>query len=502
MYRLLSSLFVCLLLSTACSAASLSETQLAARVDALLAARWKKDRIVAAPLTDDAAFLRRVFLDLAGRIPSILEVRDFLDDDRPDKRRLWVDLLLQGIRKSARDPHDSYSTHFARVWGEIIVPPDGNEQAPYHAALFQRWLAQQLRDNTRYDAIVRRVLSGAEREHGMSFFEAHDNVPESLAGAATRLFLGVRLECAQCHDDRSGGKWAREQFWEVAAFFAPEGRIEVAGKKQKSSARFLDGKSPPALTALPAALANWVTAADNPWFARAAVNRVWGYLFGTGLVEPVDEFGEHNPPSHADILDLLTQQFVAHKFDLKYLLRALVLTEAYQRVSLTTHPSQETPQTFARMTVRGLSAAQLFDSLAEAMEYQTERGGPNRFADQSRPLSPRDEFLARFSGPERSVETPTSILQALHLMNGGLAAQAVSLEHNRTLKTIADAANLSTARRLETLFLVALSRQPTTKELAKLSPYVDKGGPSGDRGKALADVLWALLNSAAFRLNH
>src|SRR6185369_9622979 len=136
------------------------------------------------------------------------------------------------------------------------------------------------------------------------------------------------------------------------------------------------------------------------------------------------------------------------------------------------------------------------------MEYRAERGTPNPYADPSRRLSPREDFLARFHNEDRSVETHTSILQALHLMNGAFTARAASLEHNRTLQTVAESMRYTTEGRLETLFLVALSRKPTEKELKKLVPYVERGGPTGSLKKALADVFWAMLNSAEFRINH
>ncbi len=191
-----------------------------------------------------------------------------------------------------------------------------------------------------------------------------------------------------------------------------------------------------------------------------------------------------------------------NKFDLKYLLRAIVLSQAYQRSSITTHAGQDDPRLFARASVRGLSPEQLFDSLAEATEYKS--NGPEmpaqQFGDGRR--SPRQQFIDRFAGHDKRTETQTTILQALHLMNGSFMARATSLEQNKTLATIAEAARIDTPRRLETLFLVALTRKPTEAEVKRLVPYVDKGGPSGNSRKALADVFWALLNSSEFLLNH
>src|SRR5262249_49323366 len=162
-------------------------------------------------------------------------------------------------------------------------------------------------------------------------------------------------------------------------------------KKKVVRARFLDGPEPSGKAGEDprTLLADWLVSAQNPYFARAAVNRLWEYFFGTGLTDPVDEQGEHNPPSHPELLDELAQQFIAHRFDVKYLIRALVATQTYQRTSVSSHPGQDDPHWFARMPVRGLSAEQLFDSLAEATEYE------ERNPQQSR--SPRQQFLARFA---------------------------------------------------------------------------------------------------------
>ncbi len=344
------------------------------------------------------------------------------------------------------------------------------------------------------------------------FYQINANKPEELAANTSRLFLGIKLECAQCHEDRSGGSWSQEQFWTLAAFFADNNSgngeakkdIAIPGKKKTVRARFLDGVEPswknnenPR-----AVLADWIVRADNPYFARAAVNQLWSYFFGTGLVDPIDEYGEHNPPSHPELLDELARQFTAHHFDLKYLIRALVCSQAYQRVSIANHSGQDDPRLFARMAIRGLSAEQLFDSLAEATEYQDNSPVVMNAFVAPESLPPRQKFLSRFAHLDKATEAPTSILQALYLMNNSFVAERTSLEHNKTLATIADSAKTDTPRRVETLFLVVLSRKPSAAERSRFVAYVDGRGPSGDRRRALADVFWVLLNCAEFRLNH
>jgi len=495
---------------------ALTETELAARIDQLIGARLKEEKVSPAPVTDDAAFIRRVYLDLAGRIPNILEVRDFLDDDRPDKRRIWVDQLLRGLRKG--DHNDTYTDHFAAVWRNQLLPNADSEQGIYLVYSFETWLRKQIHDNVPYDQLVRNIITGASAggdASAQAFYQANENKPENLAAATARLFLGVKLECAQCHHDRSGGNWSRNDFWQFAAFFADvtgmpsrndkgEPQITIPNINRTVTARYLGGGKPtiepgesPRVT-----LAKWLTSPENAHFSRAAANRVWAYLFGTGLVEPVDERGDHNPPSHAELLDDLARQFALNKFDLKYLLRAIVLSQTYQRSSATTQAGQDDLRLFARAAVRGLSPEQIFDSLAEATEYKQNAPDtpPQQFGDGRR--TPRQQFIDRFANHDKRTEAQTTILQALHLMNGSFMARATSLDQNKTLATIADASRIDTTRRLETLYLVALTRKPTEAELKRLVPYVEKGGPSRNPRKALADVFWALLNSSEFILNH
>ena len=493
-------------------AGSLDEEALANRIDHRLAFRQTEKGVPPAPLCDDSEFIRRVYLDLAGCIPSIVDVRDFLDDTRPNKRRIWADMLLDG-KKPSRKP-DAFNQHFANVWRGWILSRVNGENSAALAASTESWLRQRLKDNTPFDRLVREMIAASPLDNGVSesvFYQINESKPENLAASTSRLFLGIKLECAQCHDDRSGGSWTQKQFWSLAAFFAGvdpqrgqpwnKREIEIPGKKRIVRARFLDGPEPAWKSDdnPRAVLADWLVSAENPYFSRAAVNRLWSYFFGPGLTDPVDEQGDHNPPSHPELLDELARQFSEHHSDLKYLIRSIVASQAYQRTSIATHPGQDDPRLFARMSIRGLSAEQLFDSLAEATEYpDNSPAATNRFENPEN-LSPRQKFLARFAHQDKPTEAPTSILQALYLMNSSFVAERTSLEQNRTLATIADSVRTTTVRRVETLFLVVLSRKPTATEGKRFVEYIDRGG---DPRKALADVFWALLNSAEFRLNH
>ncbi len=247
-------------------------------------------------------------------------------------------------------------------------------------------------------------------------------------------------------------------------------------------------------------MADWLTAADNPYFAKAAVNRLWSYFFGSPLVEQADGPADETPTAHKELLDELARAFVSHGHDIKFLIRVITASQTYQRTSAASHASQKDARLLVRMPLRGMSPEQLFDSLAEATEYN---GGvsadPQAFLLASQPT--RGQFLARFVGQGQKTDHQTSILQALYLMNNEFVADRTSLEKNRTLANLA-VQRTSTARKIESLYLVVLSRKPRPEEAERFVKYVDKGGPTGDAKKALADVFWVLLNSPEFILNH
>ena len=478
-----------------------------------------------APPADDAEYLRRVYLDLVGKIPTAAEARDFLDDSSPDKRSRLVEELLDS---------SAYLTHATEVYRALLLPEaDTERQIGALTPTFEAWLRKKIVDEAGYDQIVREVLTvrlgssgrrggNAQDPHAepspLAYYVAKDAKPENLAAGAARTFLGIRLECAQCHN-HPFDRWKREQFWGLAAFFAgvskpgkenAHGAIrEIADRRELAipettqivKAAFLDNKRPEWQRRASGreVLAGWVTAADNPYFSKAAVNRVWARFFGTGIVDPVDDFRDDNPPSHPELLDLLAREFRSHGYDLKFLIRAVTATRAYGLTSAV-GPSELAPANlFAAMPVRTLSPGQLFEALAQATGFRDRAPGQGFFNEGSA----KDRFVDLFMNrDEKPTEGETTILQALALMNGPFVATATNVEASETLAALAEAPYLDTQGRLETLYLAALTRRPRAGELAKLVPYVELGSPSGDHARALGDVFWAMLNSPEFRFNH
>jgi hypothetical protein len=484
---------------------------LSARIDELIGVRQANAKIPPAPPADDAEFFRRLSLDLNGRIPSLPQLADFLDDTRSDKRRLWIDELVNGP-----DNAPLYVQHFTHFWRRQMLAQTP-AQADSVVAPLEGWLRKQVKSNIPYDQLVRGLLTDAE---AVGFFLANENMPENLASRTSRLLLGVKLECAQCHNDRSGGRWKRSQFWEYAAFFAglraDQGgsglvvapreqkagptRIQVGGSDTWVEARFPDGGKPDWQRDVTPrrALADWIARGDNPWFARAAVNRLWHYFFGLGLIDPVDGLGaEDNPPSHPELLDELVRQFIAHDFDLKYMIRAITGSQTYQRSSRQTHPGQSDPRLFARAASRALTPEQLYDSLILATGYRSEpvQGGESG----PYPAGPsRAVFLAPFDDPNsQPVDFQASIQQALMMMNGKFTEEATSPTKSATVAELIES-NRPMVRTIEDLYLVTLSRKPRPQEARRLLDFA----ATGDRKQVLRDILWSLLNSTEFVLNH
>ena len=499
--------------------------RLAAVVDRRLDEKRRENQVEPAPPASDAEFLRRVTLDIAGRIPSVAEARAFLDDPSPGKRRALVERLLAG---------PGYPSHFTDVWRALLLPNLNDDfTLKFFSPGFDSWLRREFAEGAPYDAMVREILTAPLGEgrtpsplpyrqevkpSPLAFYAANDAKPENLAASSARAFLGVRIECAQCHD-HPFASWKRDQFWSLAAFFAGverpkqmdceifQGRevpgrreLAISGGPKMVPARFLDGSEPPwrSKSSSRALLADWVVARDNPYFARAAANRVWSLFFGTGLVDPVDDLSPQNPPSHPELLDELAEGFASHRHDFKFLVRALTSTRAYQASSAGYVADPDEARLFARMPARGMTPEQFYASFVQATGVKREKDTPFSFNE-----SPRSDFLEAFAGQDgRPLERRTSIRQSLILMNGRLTSDATDLARGASLPAIADAYFLDTTGKVEALFLAALTRRPTDLELTRLVAYVDRGGPTFDPKKALGDVFWSLLNSSEFLLNH
>jgi len=503
--------------------APLAAARLAERIDHHVDAVLDEKSITAAPLADDAEFIRRVHLDLIGRIPAADDVRRFLADPSPAKRDDLIDQLLS-------DPR--HFDHFARTWRALLLPEAETDlQIDYFRPGLEAWLRERRAKNAGLDLLVREliatpisdsaqapemVLRDLRRANSLGYFAAKEAKPENLAASATRLFLGVRLECAQCHD-HPFGEWTQRQFWNQAAFFAglerqgkgvfaplaeARGLREVAMMQTGSSvaAVFLDGKTPEVKpTDSPRiAFAAWLTARDNVQFAKAGVNRVWGQLMGIGLVDPVDDFHEMNPPSHPALLDELAAAFAESSFDLTLLTGAICRTRAYQRTSRTTAPGQDELHLYARRGVKSLSGEQFLDVLSAALGWPRE-DDPLRVGRNRDPV--QQQLLDLFSSSERSSDPHTTITQALALMNGTVINGAAGEKPSPTLARLIERRDEPLACKLDALYLATLSRFPTQAERSELVQYA---GAASDEElpRRLGDVLWVLLNSVEFRCNH
>jgi len=504
---------------------------LAATIDRHIAASLLARSVKPTPRADDATFFRRINLALAGRIPLPADVRAFVADTDPAKRRKAIDKLLDSPR---------YVNHFTTLWrGWMLPEATTNFEVAYTVGSFEDWLRDRVKSNTPYDKIVTELLTTpVNAESGFpyalqtidegnvnpaahvtphAFYKAKEGKPENLAASVSRLFLGIQIECAQCHN-HPFARWSRDQFWGLAAFFGGIERVgqnnfyapmrEVLDRRELAipntervvQAMFLDEKEPEwkFKTSSRVTLAEWLTAAENPFFAKAGANRMWGYFFGVGIVDPVDDFNEENKPSHPELLDELAHAFADSGFDFKYLIRAICLSEAFQRSSAFTEPNQHDVRLYARFSVQGLTPEQLYDSLTSAIMNGEE--GPGSAYLQN-PSSARRQFLELFGQSGRKTDSQATILQALALMNGQLVAAATNLDSSRTLSAIVNLPGLTPEERVEALYLVALSRPPKAEELQRSMKHIQGNGAKGEK-KRYADVLWALLNSVEFRTNH
>jgi hypothetical protein len=469
-----------------------SPAELAAWIDTRLESVRQAKGLPRPEAAGDDVFLRRVYLDLAGSIPSVAEARDFLESSSATNRQLLIQSLLNDKR---------FPEHFAGLWARTLAPA-GNTRGP-----LEQWLRGEFRKNTPFDQITRALLTAsgdATTASPAGFFFAVGNSPERVAEAVGRGLLGIRLGCAQCHNHPMAD-WKREDFWGLAAFFAGTGasprqvgdgfavRIAATGGGKEYDAKFLEGR-PPQFTdgrSPRAVLADWLATPRNRFFAANVVNRVWQDLCGAGLVSSVDDLDTITAPERGLILDELAAKFAAGGFNLRWLVEGICLSKAYQQASA----SDAESGTFRR-PVRTLSPEQLFAALDQSLSLKRGRSLSPRFTQEGRTLQAQLDS-ARGASP---TDYKAGIPQALLLMNGALVSKATTLADSMTLRAVVDAPFLGEGEKLDTLFLAAYSRLPRAGERERFMKVVTAVADAEGRKLAYANIFWALLNSPEFVL--
>lgn len=511
----------------------------------------REGRLPSSPASGDAQFFRRVHLDLIGRVPSAEATRIFLADADPTKRSKVVDELL------ANPEHGRY---LARLWADILVKRDPDNTKNLKADPFIEWLARRFNEGAKWDAIVTDLLcaQGEESRSPETFFITanQDNKqpsPPKLAAAVGNLFMGVQIQCAECHRHPYHEKWSQDDFWGMAAFFGQTRFDRGTMAKQKKNGpvtvreveipKQTGGKAAKGAKAVPAvpvglrinvtdpndprkvvkvasgrylesnqavpngkapyrpALAKWLTDRRNPFFARAAVNRYWSHFFARGLINPIEEMQNVDKATHPALLDTLADAFRDSGYDLKFLLRAILNSQTYQRSSRPLSGNETDETLYSHMPVKIMNAWQLVDSLGavsgQRVRTRTEsaKKGVNS-AGKSATGTGGDALVRSLDTRELDDEATDfqyGIPQLLKLMNTQLTASSTAVAAR-----IAREHGSDHAAGLEECFLIALTRKPRPDEVQRLSVYIAAKGPS----KGYAGVLWALLNSAEFISNH
>lgn len=507
----------------ATASAAMDVKATAALIDAEIDRQLTRDKIVAAPRCEDVEFLRRASLDILGVIPTAERVESFLSDTAGDKRARLIDELLA-------DPR--YGRHAADQWVSQMVPLDLISSAVMKHPLLE-WMADGFNANKPWDRMAHEILraEGEQSENGaITFFTLNKGV-DKMTGSVGRVFLGLQIQCAQCHN-HPFTQWKQDDYWGLARFFyqidmvAPANIYQMKGQVPKVfetatpvrknnplpegakelPAKFLAGPIPDLIPGEPfrPTLADWICTTENPYFSKSFVNRTWSHYFRRGLVNPIDDLREENAATHPELLDELARRFATGGFETKSLVRAICLSNTYQRTSRTEGESSAENKTaddagYGRMPVRVLTPEELYDCLETIVGDPAKGAGPfannTGFLRGSNP--PRDRFVDFFRGSinPRPTDYETGIPQALGLINNS------KLSGNDRLGKPVEVVEPGTppADAVRTLYLKTVSRPPTETETSRLTEYV---AASTDAKRAYTDILWALLNSSEFAFNH
>ena len=483
-------------------------------IDTLVGAKLKLLGMPPSPVCDDATFVRRVTLDIAGRLPTPDEAERFLTDPDPAKRDRWIDQLLAGT---------DHADFFANKWSAILRNTSNDPQT----YAFYHWIRQSLYENKPYDQFVRQIVaaSGDVTRHAPVAWYRQVNEPKKQMEDVAQLFLGVRMQCAQCHH-HPYEKWSQDDYYGFSAFFtkvarkAPDdnGDFRIYNRRGEATSENPKTKQvlmPTALGGPPLsldaqadprhALADWMVDPDNRFFGRSLVNRYWKHFFNRGLVEPEDDLRATNPPTNAEVLDALAEHFVASGFNLKALIRLICQSATYQLASMPNEYNGKDTQNFSRYYPRRLHAEVLLDAIDAVTGSKSEfKGLPAATrAVQLPDSSMGNYFLKLFGRPtgasvcecERTSEA--NLAQSLHLLNSAQIRQKLTGGRAGDLA----AGDGGDDKKIHQLYLLAYSRPPDAGEIETAMAHIRHMGPQ-QKQEAFEDVIWAIINTKEFMFNH
>ena len=491
-------------------------------IDDLAYARFQKLGLLPSETCSDSEFMRRAFIDVIGLLPEPGEARRFLADESPDKRAKLIDRLLD-------DP--AYADTWANRWGDLFRPNIARVGLK-SAYTIDNWIRECFAANKPYDLMVREILTAKGSTHrvGPAVIYRTRREPATLTTLFTQVFLGVRMECARCHH-HPNEHWSQRDFYQFAAFFAetkrkgtgisppisagtefiyhaPGGSVKhpVSSEVMKPTPLAAAPLDTPAGTDPRETLAEWLLTPENPFFAKAMANRVWGQFFGRGIVHPVDDFRATNPPVNPELLDALAADFAGHDFDLRHLMRRIMNSRLYQLSSLPNKTNVQDTSSFSRFYRRRISAENLHDILVQVSGVESSFYNLRRDARSVELWTTRmdSSLLESFGLPNSSENCPVerddrpSMVQALHLMNSSTLQAKLADKNGRAAKL--GQADRPSDEVVSELYLALYSRWPSDEEKRIAIESLEAGSPK--RQQAVEDIIWALINTAEFVFNH
>lgn len=494
-------------------------------IDDLVFAKLNLLGLPPSEICDDSSFLRRVTLDVAGRLPTAEEVETFLADDASEKRNRWIDTLLES---------EDYSYYFANKWSSILRNKRQNAEYRHGTFAFHHWIRESLDQNVAYNDFVRGIVAASGdigQNPPVAWYREVNETNEQVEDTA-QLFLGLRIQCARCHH-HPFEKWSRHDYYSFSAFFSRLGK--KAGDRAKETRVFhkrgdasaVNPKNnqpvkPAGFGAEPLAIApeddprhalvDWMSSPDNKFFAPMLVNRYWKHFFGRGLVDPEDDMRATNPSTNPELLKALANDFVESGFDLKHLVRTITRSSVYQLSSTPNDFNVKDKQNFSRYYPRRLPAEVLLDSIDQVTGAHTAfEGMPvGTKAVQLPDAGFNNYFLKVFGRPEGASacecerSTDANLAQSLHLINSSEIHNRLSGDTGTAAKLAAET-EAAPPQRLRQLYLSALGRPPTKDETAKLMDYLERKAQPADKGgmrPAYEDIVWTLINTKEFLFNH